>query len=51
MTDVLYRQAQWRESFARWKAKRGIPAGAKVFIMRGGYTFIRTALLERGWCE
>ena len=28
-----------------------MPAEAKVFIMRGGYTFIRAALLRRGWVE
>lgn len=45
------RQAKWREDFQRWKAGRGVPSEAKVFIMRGGYTFIRAALLRRGWAE
>ena len=47
---MLRRQAAWRQAFARWKAAQGIPEGKKVFIMRGGYTFIRNALLQRGWC-
>jgi hypothetical protein len=47
---VLFRQSKWREAFQRWKIHRGVPEGSKVFIMRGGYTFIRSALLSRGWC-
>jgi hypothetical protein len=48
---MVCRQANWREDFQRWKAFKGIPEDAKVFIVRGGYPFIRAALLRRGWHE
>lgn len=44
------RQDQWRASFDRWKYLNGVPHDAKVFIVRGGYPFIRQALTARGWC-
>ena len=43
------RQDQWRAAFDRWKYLNGIPHDAKVFIVRGGYPFIRQALTARGW--
>eukprot|EP00892_Ulva_mutabilis_P008450 jgi/Ulvmu1/5978/UM026_0102.1 len=49
--DRRQRQEQWRAGFERWKSGAGIAANTKVFIVRGGYPFIRQALLERGWHE
>lgn len=34
-----------------WKKANNIHAGAKIFIIQGGYDDIRQALLKRGWVE
>lgn len=49
--DRKQRQEQWRAGFERWKSSSGIPPDGKVFIIRGGYPYIRKALIERGWHE
>lgn len=42
-------QQQWRIACDRWKYLNGILKDAKVFMVRGGYPFIRKALAARGW--
>jgi hypothetical protein len=44
------RQKQWRSNYLRWKKHQGIKPVTKVFIIQGGYPYIRKALLQRNWC-
>lgn len=34
-----------------WKKKHKVPDDAKVFIINGGYGFLKKTLKKRGWFE
>lgn len=41
----------WKNEFAAWRRRNGIPEDGKVFIITGTYDDVRSALLARGWHE